>query len=343
MNAVKDEKTATARLYIPSNEVAIELYGPRETYLKRLESLYGVKLTARGNELVVSGGQEVVDRVYGILEALLATGGEKGGFSAAQVDYTLDILENDSSADIEAVFADTISVPSRRRFVRPRTAGQRGYINAIRKNTITFSIGPAGTGKTYLAMALAIEALMREEVRRLVLARPAVEAGESLGFLPGDFTEKVSPYLRPLYDALHDMMEFDRATRLINRGVVEVVPLAYMRGRTLNESFVILDEAQNTTFEQMKMFLTRLGYGSKAVVTGDITQIDLPENRSSGLVEIQYILKGVDGIGFAYLTKKDVVRHRIIQGIVEAYETYEKEHKINEDSRRRKSSSGADR
>ena len=192
------------------------------------------------------------------------------------------------------------------------------------------------------AMALAIEALMREEVRRLVLARPAVEAGESLGFLPGDFTEKVSPYLRPLYDALNDMMEFDRANRLIERGVVEVVPLAYMRGRTLNEAFVILDEAQNTTFEQMKMFLTRLGYGSKAVVTGDITQIDLPDNSSSGLVEIQYILKGVEGIGFAYLSKKDVVRHRIIQSIVEAYEKYEKEHKINDDARRRKSTKKPD-
>jgi len=336
LNTVRDKKASSARLFIPNNEVAMELYGPREAYLKRLESIYGVKLTARGNELVISGGQDVVDRVYSIMEALLATSGEKGGFSAAQVDYTLDILESDPSADIAAVFADTVSVPSRRRFVRPRTAGQRAYINAIRENTITFSIGPAGTGKTYLAMALAIEALMREEVRRLVLARPAVEAGESLGFLPGDFTEKVSPYLRPLYDALNDMMEFDRATRLISRGVVEVVPLAYMRGRTLNEAFVILDEAQNTTFEQMKMFLTRLGYGSKAVVTGDITQIDLPENSSSGLVEIQYILKGVDGMAFAYLSKKDVVRHRIIQSIVEAYEKYEKKHNINEDSKRRK-------
>jgi len=326
----------TAKLYVPDNEQAAELFGPKEEHLKRFESIFGVKLTARGGELIIRGEEAAVDRVYSVFEEFLSISEDKGAVTSAQVAYALSLLEKDPGADISGALADAIAVPSRRRFIRPRTAGQQAYIEAIRNNTVIFSIGPAGTGKTYLAMAMGIEALMREDVRRLVLARPAVEAGESLGFLPGDMHEKVSPYLRPLYDALNDMMDFDRAMKLIERGIVEVVPLAYMRGRTLNDAFVILDEAQNTTFEQMKMFLTRLGYGSKSVITGDITQIDLPEGQSSGLVEVQYILKGIGDIAFVYLTKNDVVRHRIIQAIVRAYEEYERTHRLDDENKRRK-------
>ena len=332
-----DKKEAlTAKLYVPDNEQAAELFGPKEEYLKKFESIFGVKLTARGGELIIRGEEAAVDRVYSVFEELLSISEDKGAVTSAQVMYALSLLEKDPDADLSGALADAIAVPSRRRFIRPRTAGQQTYIEAIRNNTVIFSIGPAGTGKTYLAMAMGIAALMREDVRRLVLARPAVEAGESLGFLPGDMLEKVSPYLRPLYDALNDMMDFDRAMKLIDRGIVEVVPLAYMRGRTLNDAFIILDEAQNTTFEQMKMFLTRLGYGSKSVVTGDITQIDLPEGQSSGLVEVQYILKGIDDIAFVYLTKTDVVRHRIIQWIVRAYEEYEHAHRLDDENKRRK-------
>jgi phosphate starvation-inducible PhoH-like protein len=333
---VEKKDTLTAKLYIPDNEQAAELFGPKDEYLKKFESIFGIKLTARGGELIIQGEETAVDKVYSVFEEFLSISEEKGTVSGAQVVYALSLLEKDPNADISGALADAIAVPSRRRFIRPRTAGQRGYIEAIRDNTIIFSIGPAGTGKTYLAMAMGIAALMREDVRRLVLTRPAVEAGEHLGFLPGDMQEKVSPYLRPLYDALNDMVDFDRAMRLIERGVVEVVPLAFMRGRTLNDAFIILDEAQNTTFEQMKMFLTLLGYGSKSVVTGDITQIDLPEGQSSGLVEVQYILKGVKDIAFVYLTKTDVVRHRIIQAVVRAYEEYERAHKLDDDARRRK-------
>jgi phosphate starvation-inducible protein PhoH and related proteins len=215
-------------------------------------------------------------------------------------------------------------VTSQKRVITPKTQRQKDYIESIRKTDIVFGIGPAGTGKTYLAMSMAVAALMKNEVIRIVLARPAVEAGEKLGFLPGDLHEKVNPYLRPLYDALHDMMNFEKAIKLVQRGVIEVAPLAFMRGRTLNDSFVILDEAQNTTSEQMKMFLTRLGFSSKAVITGDVTQIDLPEGKMSGLVEARKILEGIKGIDFIYFTKKDVIRHPLVQEIIQAYEELEK-------------------
>ncbi|UCH79036.1 MAG: PhoH family protein [Candidatus Coatesbacteria bacterium] len=317
----------TARLYIPDNDQAAAVYGPGDENLKRAEALFNVQLVARGNELLIRGREEEVDRVADLFERVLESCEGAPAATASQIGYALDALRDDPDLRLEELLAEAIPVPSRRRFVRPRTAGQRVYARSIRDHTIVFAIGPAGTGKTYIAMAMAIDMLMREEVRRLVLVRPAVEAGERLGFLPGDFTEKVGPYLRPLYDALHDMMDFDRAMRLIERGVVEVVPLAYMRGRTLNESFVILDEAQNTTYEQMKMFLTRLGFGSKAVVTGDVTQIDLDENVRSGLAEVQDFLQNVAGIDFVYLTRRDVVRHPIIQSVVDAYDEYEAEHR----------------
>jgi phosphate starvation-inducible PhoH-like protein len=243
-------------------------------------------------------------------------------FHPYEVRAALRILGEDEGADLRAVFADVIPVPSRRKQITPKTINQKRYVDAIRNFDIVIGIGPAGTGKTYLAMAMAVSSLVRREVSRIILTRPAVEAGERLGFLPGDIAEKVHPYLRPLYDALYDMMEAEKAAAAIERGAIEVAPLAYMRGRTLNDAFIILDEAQNTTSEQMKMFLTRLGFNSKMVITGDITQVDLPASRPSGLIEIQGILKGVEGIRFVYFTEKDVVRHELVQQIIRAYEEH---------------------
>jgi phosphate starvation-inducible PhoH-like protein len=237
-----------------------------------------------------------------------------------EIDLALKMLRNDESAHLKDVFLDAIHVSPKQKLISPKSIVQKRYIDAIRTFDIVIGIGPAGTGKTYLAMAMAIAALMKKEIDRIILTRPAVEAGEKLGFLPGDLYEKVNPYLRPLYDALHDMMDLEKASRLLQKGVIEVAPLAFMRGRTLNDSFVILDEAQNTTAEQMKMFLTRLGFNSKAVITGDITQIDLPAGRPSGLVQIQKILDQIPGIKFVYFSEKDVVRHPLVQEIIVAYE-----------------------
>ena len=234
------------------------------------------------------------------------------------------MISDDRSVNLEDVFLDAVYVSAKKKVITPKSLAQKRYIDAMRKHDLVIGIGPAGTGKTYLAMAMAVASLMKQEVDRIVLTRPAVEAGEKLGFLPGDIAEKVNPYLRPLYDALHDMMDFERASRLVERGIIEVAPLAFMRGRTLNDSFVILDEAQNTGSDQMKMFLTRLGFHSKAVITGDITQVDLPENKVSGLIEVQGILKKIEGIAFVYFSDKDVVRHPLVQDIVKAYEAYEK-------------------
>jgi phosphate starvation-inducible PhoH-like protein len=255
----------------------------------------------------------VVSQLYNVIE---------NGYPvyASDVDYAIRILSRDRNANLKDIFLDTIYMAANKRTITPKSVAQKAYIDAIRSYDIVFGIGPAGTGKTYLAMAMAIAELMKNNVSRMILARPAVEAGEKLGFLPGDLIEKVNPYLRPLYDALHDMVDFNRAQKMLERGVIEVAPLAFMRGRTLNDSFVILDEAQNTTSEQMKMFLTRLGYGSKAIITGDITQIDLPAGRQSGLKEAQIVLAGIEGIRFCYFTERDVVRHRLVQDIIAAYD-----------------------
>ncbi len=274
----------------------------------------------RGNVLLLSGDPARValaEKLIGQLTALIK---KKYPVDIEDVDQSIKMLQADPNAQLEDVFLDTVFVNSRRRPVTPKGFNQKAYVDAIRKFDIVFGIGPAGTGKTYLAMAMAVAALVERRVKRIVLCRPAVEAGEKLGFLPGDLAEKVSPYLRPLYDALHDLMDIERANELLERGTVEVAPLAFMRGRTLNDSFVILDEAQNTTTEQMKMFLTRLGFGSKAVVTGDATQVDLPTGKASGLNEARVILSEVEGIAFCQFTDRDVVRHPLVQEVVRAYE-----------------------
>ena len=276
-------------------QLANALFGAHSENLKRIARTVGVKINAKGNALTVQGeglDVELSIRVLNDLYALL-----KKGYPLfpTDIDYAIRMISDDRNVRLEDIFLDTVYISSRRRVITPKSLAQKRYIDAIRKYDLVIGIGPAGTGKTYLAMAMAVASLTKQEVERIVLTRPAVEAGERLGFLPGDIAEKVNPYLRPLYDALHDMMDFDRASKLVERGVIEVAPLAFMRGRTLNDSFVILDEAQNTGPEQMKMFLTRLGYSSKAVITGDITQVDLPENKTSGLIEIQSILKGIEG------------------------------------------------
>jgi phosphate starvation-inducible PhoH-like protein len=299
------------------------LCGEHNAHLHVLEKKIGVSLYVRGNRLSLKGGDWEVglaDTVITQLYDLLKSGHP---IYKNDVDYAVRILSGDQSRSLEKIFRDEVYISSTKKVITPKTVNQKNYIDSIRKFDIVFGIGPAGTGKTYLSMAMAISALIKKEVNRVVLARPAVEAGEHLGFLPGDLYEKVNPYLRPLYDALHDMLDFEHTSRLLDQGVIEVAPLAFMRGRTLNDSFVILDEAQNATSEQMKMFLTRLGFSSKAVITGDVTQIDLPDGRISGLIEARGILEGIKGIGFTYFTKEDVIRHSLVQKIIDAYEKME--------------------
>jgi len=304
--------------------MANALFGAHSENLRRIAKTVGVRISAKGNALTLQGDSlevEFAKRVLNDLYALL-----KKGYPLypSDVDYAIRMISDDRTVNLENIFLDTVFISARRRVITPKSLAQKQYIDAIRKYDLVIGIGPAGTGKTYLAMAMAIASLTKQEVERIVLTRPAVEAGEKLGFLPGDIAEKVNPYLRPLYDALHDMMDFERASRLVEKGIIEVAPLAFMRGRTLNDAFVILDEAQNTGPEQMKMFVTRLGFGSKAVITGDITQVDLPENKVSGLVEIQGVLKGIDGITFVYFSDRDVVRHPLVQDIIKAYEAYDR-------------------
>jgi len=299
------------------------LLGHHDEHLKAVERALGVRIVVNGTMLLINGDpveRELAGRVLTQLYAVV----EKGyPVYTIDVDYAIRILSGDRNANLREIFLDTIYISAHKRVITPKSIAQKEYIEAIRNYDIVFGIGPAGTGKTYLAMAMAVAALMKNNFARMILTRPAVEAGEKLGFLPGDLAEKVNPYLRPLYDALHDMVDFERAQKMLERGNIEVAPLAFMRGRTLNDSFVILDEAQNTTGEQMKMFLTRLGYGSKAVITGDVTQIDLPAGRASGLKEAQVILSGIDGMRFCYFTERDVVRHRLVQDIITAYDRFE--------------------
>ena len=318
-----DPLTDTIRLTFPDNASAGQLFGEHNSHLKRIADDLEISVSARGNTAFIRGdsvsaqlAENILNQLYEIL---------RNGYPvyASDVDYAIRILSANSRARLKDIFLDTVFITATKKTVTPKSPAQKAYIDAMRRFDIVFGIGPAGTGKTYLAMAMAVAALSKGDVERIILTRPAVEAGEALGFLPGDLAEKIDPYLRPLYDALHDMMRFEKAANLMQQGVIEVAPLAFMRGRTLNDSFIILDEAQNTTSEQMKMFLTRIGFNSKAVITGDITQIDLPSGKSSGLVEAKKILQTIEGIKFAFFSKRDVIRHRLVQKIIQAYEIME--------------------
>ncbi|MCK9555587.1 PhoH family protein [bacterium] len=294
------------------------IYAHDENNLLLVEKAFNVKIVARDNFLKISGNPENIEKTKKLIENLENAVSDGELIKKEDINYLINIVGSGNDR-LKEVYSAKIEVPSRRRYIRPKTSVQKQYIDSIAGNDIVFGIGPAGTGKTYLAMAMAVSALTKNEVSRIILTRPAVEAGENLGFLPGDLYEKVSPYLRPLYDALYDMMEIDRIQKCLERGIIEVAPLAFMRGRTLNDSFVILDEAQNSTREQMKMFLTRLGFDSKTVITGDITQIDLPTDKMSGLIHVQGILKDIEGISFVYFSDTDVVRHELVQKIIKAY------------------------
>jgi phosphate starvation-inducible PhoH-like protein len=308
------------RLVVPPEQDMVELLGHGDDLLRLIEDQFESSIHVRGNEITISGDPAESRAVSSLFSELLALLGKGEHLSRDSIDRAIDMLKHDECSPAD-VFEDVI-LSHRGKTIRPKTAGQKRYCDAIRSKTVTFGIGPAGTGKTYLAMAMAVDALARKEVGRIILTRPAVEAGEKLGFLPGDLQEKVDPYLRPLYDALFDMMDIEKVQKLVERGVIEVAPIAFMRGRTLNDSFVILDEAQNTSPEQMKMFLTRLGFGSRVVVTGDVTQIDLPRG-GSGLQQVRGILTGIRNIAFIELSARDVVRHRLVQEIVSAYHRYE--------------------
>jgi phosphate starvation-inducible PhoH-like protein len=300
----------------------LDLLGDADRHLRQIEEHFpGVRFVARGDEIALSGARDEVERARTVLDELLILVQEGQSLDSGGVAEVVKMVGDEVPSPSD-VLRDGIPV-GRGRMIRPKTHGQQGYMNAIRENTLTFGIGPAGTGKTYLAMAAAVDALVNGSVRRIILTRPAVEAGERLGFLPGDLTAKVDPYLRPLYDALWDMLGPEETLDLIDKGTIEIAPLAYMRGRTLNDACVILDEAQNTTPEQMKMFLTRLGFNSKMIITGDVTQTDLPDDRRSGLGVVRKILGDIPGVAFVELTSRDVVRHRIVASIVEAYARFE--------------------
>ncbi|MGE0785076.1 MAG: PhoH family protein [Sandaracinaceae bacterium] len=304
---------------VADRDLLLRLTGPSGSLLRTLESEWGVGIGVRGNQVLLRGPAEAVAQAQRAIAEILAQLAKKPRLSDADVLRAVRTLGDNPDVKL-ADFMDEPVLVAPRKTIVPKGLAQKAYVNAIRQHDVVFGIGPAGTGKTYLAMAMAVRALSENRIKRIILTRPAVEAGEKLGFLPGDLAEKVNPYLRPLYDALHDMMEFERAQMLISRGAVEVAPLAFMRGRTLNDCFAILDEAQNSTTEQMKMFLTRLGYGSKAVITGDVTQTDLPEGRRSGLLDASKVLADVDGIAFCRFTDADVVRHPLVARIVRAYE-----------------------
>jgi len=301
-------------------EGARALFGVHDENLKSLEKSLGVQIVSRGEQLLVEGDEKQVAKVSNIFEQLSSLAESGYRLTAGDLRVALRLIRQDPDVSLEDYFVEAVLYPSKNKRVMPRSLHQLAYLKAIESHDLVLAIGPAGTGKTYLAVAMAVAAFHEKKVNRIILARPAVEAGEKLGFLPGDLQEKINPYLRPLYDALYDVMDAEKVARLIERGTIEIAPIAFMRGRTLNGSFIILDEAQNTTSEQMKMFLTRIGFGSKAVVTGDVTQIDLPAAKTSGLVESMELLTGIPGIGFVHFDEKDVVRHPLVQSIIRAYD-----------------------
>ena len=315
------DATSQVKILVPGNQPMVALLGQHDDFLKLIEQAFDSEILVRGNEITISGPGEEVERVATLFEELITLLEQGHELTEASVGQTIELIKGEEARPSE-VLGDVLLSTRRGKGIAPKTLGQKRYVDAMRRATVTFAIGPAGTGKTYLAVATAVKALQDRAISRIILTRPAVEAGERLGFLPGTLYEKIDPYMRPLYDALFEMTGADTLPRLMERGTVEVAPLAFMRGRSLNDAFIILDEAQNTTPEQMKMFLTRLGFGSKAVVNGDVTQIDLPPGQRSGLVVVEEILRGIEGIEFVHLGARDVVRHKIVQDIVEAYRRY---------------------
>ena len=325
--------TTQVKILVPGNQSMVALLGERDEFLKIVEGAFESHILVRGNEITITGEEPEAERVAQLFEEMLELLERGQQLDASSVGRSIDMIKDDSGIRPTEVFTDAV-LTSRGKRVAPQTRGQKEYVDALRRSTLTFAIGPAGTGKTYLAVATAVKALHAREVSRIILTRPAVEAGEKLGFLPGTLYEKIDPYLRPLWDALYEMMDAEAFSRLMDRGTIEVAPLAFLRGRTLNDSFIILDEAQNTSPEQMKMFLTRLGFGSKAVVNGDVTQIDLPSGQLSGLVAVQEVLSDVEGIEFVHLDARDVVRHRLVKDIVEAYRRHSEDRAANDERRR---------
>lgn len=310
-------------LIVENYQAVRNFLGHKDENIKIIEEEMGIDLLVRGNIIKIKGEKEAVKETENIISKLLGISLEEKSLGKQEVKYIVGLLKKNPLMNLHDLYNEILQVNYRGKKIRPKTLGQKVYIDAIKRSSIVFAIGPAGTGKTYLAMVMAVKALLNKDVTRIILTRPAIEAGEKLGFLPGDLQEKVDPYLRPLYDALYDILGPEKVSTYLSKDIIEVAPLAYMRGRTLDNSFVILDEAQNTTPEQMKMFLTRMGLNSQVVITGDITQIDLPDNKISGLNLVQAILKDMEGIEFIYLSKEDVVRHKLVKDIIKAYERYE--------------------
>ncbi|MCP3940337.1 MAG: PhoH family protein [Desulfobacteraceae bacterium] len=301
-------------------ELTRKLFGYHNTHLEKISKAFNITINSRGNTISLSGDAKNISAVESLINQLYDLLQEKFILTPPDLDAAINSIKQNNTTPLKKIFLNTIFVTAQNKAIFPRNKTQHTYANSIKNNDILFSIGPAGTGKTYLAMAMAVAAFSRGEVKKIILTRPAVEAGEALGFLPGDLAEKINPYLRPLYDALYDMLDFEKARAYIEQETIEIAPIAFMRGRTLNNAFIILDEAQNTTSEQMKMFLTRIGYSSKAIITGDITQIDLPTGKKSGLIEAKEILTRINGIDFVYFSKEDVVRHPLVSNIIDAYE-----------------------
>nr|WP_330382046.1 PhoH family protein [Thermotalea metallivorans] len=324
-----EQQTMERRIRMEEFDYSKELFGNFDENMKIIEATYHVHIVSRQGEIVIIGSQHETQKAENLIYKLIDILKTGEALDPQKINYSIQLLESGQEGQIKELLDNVICITAKGKQIKPKTLGQKKYTKAIKENDIVFGIGPAGTGKTYLAMAMAVNAFKNKEVSRIILTRPAVEAGESLGFLPGDLQEKVDPYLRPLYDALYDILGGETFLKYKERGMIEVAPLAYMRGRTLDDSFIILDEAQNTTREQMKMFLTRLGFGSKAIVTGDITQIDLPKGKESGLKQAIEILNDVEGIEFVFLNESDVVRHALVQRIIKAYDRYEKAKEVS--------------
>jgi len=315
-----NESLYQAKMSFTDVEISRQLFGEHNNHLHKIAAALEIQIQARGSTLQLQGNDIAVQLAQNLLTQLYGLIKNRYPVYANDIDHAIRLLSADDQVRLKDIFLDTVYITAKKHAITPKSRAQKEYIDAMRSHDIVFGIGPAGTGKTYLAMAMAVAALTKGEVRRIILTRPAVEAGETLGFLPGDLADKVDPYLRPLYDALHDMMHFEKVSGLMQQGIIEVAPIAFMRGRTLNDSYIILDEAQNTTSEQMKMFLTRIGFNSRAVITGDVTQIDLPPQKASGLIEAREILTDIKGIGMVFFSQQDVVRHKLVQDIIQAYE-----------------------